>query len=631
MSDVRADDRPADDWPLAAEFAPATREAWLALVGAALKGAPFAKLVTTTYDGLRIKPLYARAAAAPPIASRAAPWQVLARLDHPDASAANAEARHELENGATGLSLVLAGSIGAHGFGLDPSEIARGLEGIHLGAGIAVECDLGEAARDAVEALADLVARSGVTLADTAIRFGLDPLGLAAVTGRDPVWTEAAPAFARLVAELAERGFAGPLACADGRPVHAAGGSEAQELAFALATAIAYLRALEAHGLALDAARRLVFFRLAADADQFLTIAKFRALRRLWARITEAIGLAPSPAQSLAPSPAPSPTFVSAETAWRMMTRRDPWVNMLRTTMATFAAGIGGADAVTVLPFTAALGLADRFARRIARNTQLILLEESNLAKVADPAAGSGAIEQLTGELAGTAWKLFQEIEAAGGVAAALAAGLIQRRVAAVQAARMTAVARRKDALTGTSEFAFLAETPVAVLDLPPRERKAEPPAFQPLSALRLSEPFERLRDRSDHLLATTGGRPKVFLANLGPLAAFSARATFAQNFFAAGGIEAVTNDGFADPAAMAAAFAASGAPLACLCGSDEVYRAQAIPAAQALIAASARHVCLAGRPGADEQAQRAAGVATYIHIGCDVPATLGALFAMVE
>ena len=314
-----------------------------------------------------------------------------------------------------------------------------------------------------------------------------------------------------------------------------------------------------------------------------------------------------------------------------MMTRRDPWVNMLRTTMATFAAGIGGADAVTVLPFTAALGLADRFARRIARNTQVILLEESNLAKVADPAAGSGAIEQLTGELAGAAWKHFQEIEAAGGAAAALAAGLIQRRVDEVRAARMTAVARRKDAITGTSEFAFLAETPVAVLDLPPRERKAEPPAFQPLSALRLSEPFERLRDRSDHLLATTGGRPKVFLANLGPLAAFSARATFAQNFFAAGGIEAVTNDGFADPAAMAAAFAASGAPLACLCGSDEVYRAQAIPAAQALIAASARHVCLAGRPGADEQAQRAAGVATYIHIGCDVPATLGALFAMVE
>ena len=244
-----------------------------------------------------------------------------------------------------------------------------------------------------------------------------------AARGATPLpWRDIVPIFTSAIADLAGQGFRGPFAPADGRVIHDAGGSEAQELAYVLAVAVAYLRVLEASGIALDDARRMVFFRLAADADQFLTLAKFRALRKLWARVEEACGLPPGPA------------FVAADTAWRMMTRRDPWVNLLRTTMAVFAAGLGGANSITVLPFTAARGLPDRFARRLARNTQLILLEESNLAKVADPAAGAGGIEDLTDQLCGAAWALFQEIEAAGGAAAALEGGLIQRKVAAVRA-----------------------------------------------------------------------------------------------------------------------------------------------------------------------------------------------------
>src|SRR5262249_45822957 len=163
------------------------------------------------------------------------------------------------------------------------------------------------------------------------------------------------------------------LLVADGRVVHGAGGTETQELAYVIAAAVTYLRTLEAHGIALDDARRMIFFRLAADADQFLTIAKFRALRMIWARVEESCGLTPEP------------TFIAAEIAWRMMTRNDPQVNILRTTIATFAAAVGGADAITVLPFTSALGLPDAFARRIARNTQLILIEEAGIGRVADP------------------------------------------------------------------------------------------------------------------------------------------------------------------------------------------------------------------------------------------------------
>ncbi len=219
----------------------------------------------------------------------------------------------------------------------------------------------------------------------------------------------------------------------------------------------------------------------------------------------------------------------------------------------------------------------DAFARRIARNTQLILLEESNLAKVADPAAGSGAIEDLTSKLCAAAWSQFQEIEAAGGVWAALERGLIQKNVAAVRAEREKAVARRKDALTGTSDYPNLHEKSPAVLDVAPvvtPKENAAAVTIEPLPRIRLAEPFEALRDASDRMLTKTGARPKVFLANLGKLADFTARAMFAKNFYEAGGIEALSNDGFKDQAEMIAAFKASGVKLACLCSSDTVYDA---------------------------------------------------------
>jgi methylmalonyl-CoA mutase len=308
-----------------------------------------------------------------------------------------------------------------------------------------------------------------------------------------------------------------------------------------------------------------------------------------------------------------------------MMTRRDPYVNMLRTTIAVTAAGLGGADSIVALPHTAALGLPDAFARRVARNTQLILLEESNLAKVADPAAGSGAIEDLTAKLCAAAWAQFQEIEKAGGAWAALEHGLVQNGVAAVRAERQKAAARRKDALTGTSDFPNLHEQIAAVLKVVPVVTPKESTATvttEPLPNIRMAEPFERLRDASDCLLAKTGARPKVFLANLGKLSDFTARAMFAKNFYEAGGIEALSNDGFKDQAEMIAAFKASGAKLACLCSSDMVYEQQAASAAKALSAAGAI-VHLAGRPGENEASWRQAGVKSFVFMGCDVVSTL--------
>ncbi len=604
---------------LASEFPPATREQWLKLVDGVLKGAPFdKKLVSKTYDGLRIEPLYARRADGNALAGRApaAPWQVRARVDHPDPKDANKQALEDLENGASGLVLVCPGSVGSQGFGIDTSleGLARILDGIYLDAGAPIEFQLTREAKDVPAHVAAIVKQRGLDPAACDLRIGFDPIGLmAAGSSSAAPWSEIAPLFARMTRALADDGFRGPFAAADARVIHNAGGSEVQELAYALSVAVAYWRALEAGGIALDDARRMIFFRLSADADQFMTMAKFRALRKLWARVEEASGLAPQP------------PFIAAETAWRMMTQRDPYVNMLRVTIATFAAGLGGANAVTVLPFTSALGLPDAFARRVARNTQFILLEESNLAKVSDPAAGSGGIEDLTDQLCRAAWSLFQEIEKAGGIASALEAGLVQSKVAETRSTREKAIAARKDPLTGTSEFPHLSEAPVNVL----RSAVANRPAASAnaLLPIRLAEPFEKLRDASDAALKEKGSRPKVFLATLGKPADFIARATFAKNFFEAGGIEAVEFSG--DD--LANAFKSSGARIACLCSSDAVYEGEAADAARTLADAGAIHIYLAGRPGELAESLKEAGVGTFIFAGCDALATLRAAHDSLE
>lgn len=575
----------------------AMREAWAGLVDKVLKGADFErKLVGRTYDGLRIEPLYPKAEHGAVLGRLLpGPWRVSQRVDHPDAAAANALVLADLEGGADALTVVSAGAPTGRGFGIAPGDLDRALDGVMLDL-IHLRMEGGIEAARAVLALAQ---RQGHAPASLDIDLGLDPVGLFARRGGT------APddaQFARLVEDTEGDGFAGRIVIADGRPYHEAGAGEAQELAAILATATTYLRQFESVGLALEQARDAISFLAVADADEFLTIAKLRALRLLWRRVESACAMEPAPIR------------LHAETAWRMTTRVDPWVNILRGTMAAFAAGIGGADSVTVLPFTAALGLPDAFARRIARNTQLILLEEANLWRVTDPVAGSGGFEALTAELAERAWGLFQEIEREGGIVASLVSGALQGRTAETRAERERAIATRRDPLTGASEFPNVHEAPVTVL-------MPSPPADETQSALpsrRSAEPFEGLRERSDAILAQTGSRPRVFLANLGPLAAFSARATFAKNAFEAGGIEAIEEDGFASIEDLAAAFASSGAALACICSSDDIYATQAVPAATALHAAGAR-LYLAGRPGETEAELKAVGIGGFVHVGCDL------------
>ncbi|WP_320775777.1 methylmalonyl-CoA mutase family protein [Streptomyces sp. CRN 30] len=595
---------PDDGLPLAAEFPDATHEQWQHLVAGVLRksGKEISDaeaeqtLSTALEDGLRVRPLYtARDAAPDPGLPGFAPFTRGARAEGSTGGGWDVRQRHtatgdpadsaavlaDLEHGVTSLWLLAGEHAGAPVTALDTA-----LDGVFLDLAPVV-LDAGADTGPAARRLFALYEERGVAADAVRGSLGADPLGHEARTGRGYD-------IAGIAAEARRCADHHPglrAMTVDALPYHEAGGSAAQELGCSLATGVAYLRGLTDAGLSVEQAAGQIEFRYAATADQFLTIAKLRAARRLWARVAEVCGVGRAGAQ-----------VQHAVTSPVMMTRRDPWVNMLRTTVAALAAGVGGADAVTVLPFDHALGLPDAFARRVARNTSTILIEESHLSRVIDPAGGSWYVERLTDELAHAAWEFFQRIERDGGQAAALRSGAVGDRLAATWAARSERLATRREPVTGVSEFPHLAEEPVV------REAAPEPPSGG-LPRVRRDEAFEALRARSDAHLAATGARPRVYLAALGPAAAHTARLSFAANLFQAGGVEPVTEGPFEE----------SGAREVCLCSSDAVYAQEAERAAERLRAAGAGHVFLAGRPGTY------AGVDTYVFAGCDAVAVLTA------
>lgn len=615
-----------------AEFSPAGEGEWRALVEGVLKGKEFAKaLVSHTRDGIAIMPLDTRRKDAPTIAGARGVdrWRIAARLDDPDPERGNRQVHDDLLGGADTLTLTFAGSPQARGFGLrdhSPSVLDHALADVHCDL-VAMRLETAPfAGRANAEAIVTLAKRRRIPGSNLRVDFGLQPIADLASTGRAPLtFSQAMANVKAIIVHLRDEGFSGPFLRCDGRPFHEAGASEAQELACVIAQGVSYVRALVELGQGVEDATRHLDFTLVADVDQFLTIAKFRALRLLWARIEEEFGTSPRP------------VMIHAETAWRMLTRHDPHVNILRSTIAALAAGIGGADSLEVLPFTVTLGLPDGPARRIARNTSLVLLEEANLHRVMDSAAGSGSIESLTDHLCETAWRLFQTIEASretneAGLPAALTNGFVAGMIRETREARARSIATRREPITGASEFPLADEYPVRVLAM---ARSATRIGEHALPSIRLSEPYEALRDRAE-ALADAGHAPAVYLANLGRVSDFNARATFARSAFEAGGIRAIANDGFVgdgetDLDALRKAFSESGAFCACICSSDSLYAALAVPAARALKAAGARHVWIAGRVGEQEREFRAAGIEGFVAAGCDMLEFLDAVLEQCE
>ncbi|HTQ40038.1 MAG TPA: methylmalonyl-CoA mutase family protein [Pirellulales bacterium] len=679
------------------EFPPVTYEQWRALAEADLKGATVEqKLVTHTYEGVDIHPVYSSRDAlgsgdvfglpgAPPfvrgpnaVTAMQHGWDLRQEHAHPDLHVTNRAILEDLEGGVTSILLRLdaaaclglepddpaaadlVGQDGVAAYHLD--DLAALLEKVQLPL-IGVALEAGAAFLPAAAMLVALWRQRQVPPDQARGAFNADPLAVLAGEGRLPVSTSAALSMLADLAVWTVKNYPHVTAVGvDTSPYHHAGATAAQDIGFAVATGVEYLRAMTAAGMDVDPAARQIEFNFCVGTHHFLAIAKLRAARWLWSRIIQAAG----------GSPAAGAMRINARTSKRVLTQRDPYVNLLRNTVGVFAAGVAGADSMTSVPFDAMIGLPDAFSRRVARNSALILQEEAHLHRVADPAGGSWFIDRLTQEIAEQGWKVFQQVEQQGGMLAALKSGWVAAQIDSAFAPRAKDIARRKEGITGVSEFPDVGESQLsrsdvdlaairsAVIARSAAARKKMPAIntinptgatqaavsaaeagatigqisaalgfgselteIAPLQPRYFAEPFEALRAASDAWQATHGKRPTVFLANMGPVAHHTARATYAKNFFEAGGFNVVSNNGFSDADAVAEAFRTSGATIAVICSSDKLYPELVPQLAGKLKAAGARTVVLAGNPGANEQAWRTAGVDRFIFIKCDVLATL--------
>lgn len=667
------------------------------------------KLVTRTYEGLTIRPLYTRAdwaagasglAGASPFTrgSTTLPhaWDLRQERTEPTSALVNAALLEDLSGGVSSVLLRYdaAGRLGLDAddrragllAGVDgcalssPADLADAFKGVYLNM-IGVMLEPGAAFVPAAAHLAALWEARNVKASEARGCFGADPLAVLAREGHLPCTLEdALTQLADLAAWTSARYPAVRAVRVGTAAYHHAGATAAQDLAFALATGVEYVRAMSARGLAIDAAAGQMLFSFAMGTNFFLGMAKLRAARRLWARVLEACG-ASEGARAMTMHVRPSK---------RVMSARDPWVNILRNTVAVFAAGVGGADAISSLPLDVALrgdtGASSALARRIARNTPLILQEESHLHRILDLPGGSWFIESLTDDLAAKAWKLFQELERAGGMARALKDGLVQSWIDQTAAERDRNIATRRDPILGVSEFPRVEGDAVpAVEQVSPERARHEAVARlaeyrkqasrvgEPREGLSISEwafhaakqgatlgaialgvglgaggiasvpravglhpfaePFERLRDAAERYADACGVRPRVFLASIGSPAEHLARTNYAKNFFEAGGFDAPivgSGDGYPDAASAARAFAESGATIAVICSTDKRYPTLVPELAPLLHRAGANRVVLAGNPGEQEAAFRAAGVDRFIYVRCDVVRTLRELLAEV-
>ena len=580
-----------------------------------LADTPEALLSTHTADGTVVRPLYTRkdetaelglpgqfpfVRGADPVRDVNVGWRVTERFGDDDATAetVNEQILDAAGSGTSGLWLNFAGALSA-------DDVAAVLKGVYLDL-MPVTLDGG--ADGIAVARAYLAARAAAPEAPQAApatianvqSLGLSPY-TAAFSGRATVAVDEAVAVAA-DAPAGVRTFR-----VDGTDFAQAGANNPQELGLAVAAAVAHVRDLVAAGLTTEQALGQITFAVSTDDDQFAGIAKLRALRTVWARVADVLGAADAGA-----------AVTHAVTDLAMLTQRDPWVNMLRSTIAAFGAGLGGADQVTVLGYDAALPAGERtssvtFSHRIARNTQLVLLEESNLGRVLDPAGGSWFVESLTADLAAAAWEVFTEVERRGGYQSALADGWVGERIAESLAARDVATAHRRAPLTGVSEFPNLGESPHPAGTAESVDLATATPTLK-----RTARQFEALRDRAD-AAAATGERPSVLLLPLGSVAEHNGRTTFVANLLAAGGIAAV-NPGPVDADGIAALADGAGS-VAVLCGTAKRYASDGPAALAAARAAGIGRVLLAG-PDREWPAD-APAVDGSLRVGIDAVATL--------
>ena len=703
------------------DFPPASYDAWKAQVEADLKGVPFEKkMITHTYEGIDIQPIYSQESwpsendpsgfpGGPPYTRGTRPlghsldgWDVRQEVLHPEPAEVNRILLEELDNGVTSVELKLdaaaSGGLDADAPGsaelcgregvmvYSLGDLDEALKGVQMDV-VPVSLESGAAFLPAAALLAALWEERGVKGSKALGAFNADPLGTLMRDGVLPQPLDVALLHMTDLAAWTTVHYPNVSSVRVSTAVyHDAGADSVQDLAFAVGTALEYVRAMTSAGLEFNSAVRQIAFHETVGCKFFQSIAKLRALRKLWAKAIEACGADVRAASGLR---------VIVETSRRVISHRDPWVNLLRNTAATFAGAVGGADAIITLPIDVAVGLSVESTRRLARNTQLILQEECHLNQTVDPAGGSWFLEKLTDEMAEKAWSFFQQIEGLGGMIKAATDGWIRDQIRAVEKRRELDIATRKRAITGVSEHpdvfekelsrptpnyselrakasgrlvkwrrdrhqgdssaaldAVVAKSGRGIGDLMTSAVKAaragatigeltstlsrpvanrEGASTTPLAAHPYAAAYEQLRDMVDAYARAHGDkRPRVFLANLGTRREFLARSNYARDFFEAGGFEPVENDGFTDAQAAATAFAASRAEIAVICSTDARYATDVEQVAPKLRAAGARTVVLAGNPGSNEARYRAAGVNQFIFIKCRVLEILRSLLHQI-
>jgi methylmalonyl-CoA mutase len=611
---------------LAGEFPPSTRDEWRAGVNKVLaKGKTdltsedLAKrfereLVTHLYEGIDIAPLYtasdvtwARAEGFPGLppygrggtllGGSQVGWDVrqVVDLTASKETVAAALAVDQLERGAN--SLLLRRTYGAPDIHLDVDKLETVLDGVYLDLiSVSLDESLGP---EAPSALLNLWERKGIKAGEARGALGQDPLGAHASDGGRFDLVASLAAAVATAKECVEKYPNARAVVVDVTRYHEAGCSDTEELGCAIATGIAYLRIFVEAGLGIEQALNQIEFRFAATSDQFLTMAKLRAARLLWWRVAQASGAQVGAQQQ------------HVITSKAMLSRYDPWVNLLRGTIACFAAGVAGADAVTVEPYDLLvdpLHLSD-LGQRMARNTQLVLIEESHAAKVVDPAGGSWYVESLTRSVAEKAWDWMQAIEGVGGIQAALDSGLVSERIDQTWEKRLANIGRRVDTITGVSDF------PNAHEEIPPAPKDEERPAGG-LPRRRYAAPYEDIRQRVDAFTKEHGTRPAVLLVNVGSAADYTARTTYAKSFFESAGLATIALEVGGDLAAQVAGCITDGVQLACLCSSDAVYAEAGAKVSAQLAGAGFGRLYAAGR---QSEELSGAGVQEFIGIGCNV------------
>ncbi len=674
---------------------------WRDLVEKQLGGAAFDScMVTDTCEGLTLQPVYTKEdcrdlhhlqslpGQQPFLRGKITPgntpnpWLIAQDIPCPGRKDFNKAAIEDLKCGQTAVVLsldhasrlgldpdqALVGDVGGGGVSLcSTSELAETFDNIDT-ASIPLFVNAGTSALPFLA----LLAAGDRSVADITGCVGADPLGELASNGTIPVSLRKAYGEMAETCRWAQTSAPGlRTILVSGTPYHNAGAGVVEQLAFAVATAVEYAAEMQTGGFDINDIARRLQFSFSLGSDFFLGIAGLRAARLLWSRVVESFG-GSSESQK---------TSMHVRTSSWNKSELDPHVNLLRSATEAFSGVLGGCDMLQVGPFDEPVRLSDEFSRRIARNTQIILKQESHLDRVVDPAGGSWYVERLTDDIARAAWKLFQEVEAQGGMYLALENEFPQKRIEKTAKARTLRMATRRDILIGTNKYADPNEKPLQgnlvdiqtlydsraeelrqlkqsdahagvrqllesiskstpISDIVPvaragatlgeirsalRTSDADAPRIRPLRENRADDRFVRIRKAAATQLRATGTRPKAFVAVIGPPQKLKARIDFITEFFSVGGYEIQIGRGLLSAEDAAEAAARSRAKTIVICSTDQAYAGLVPRLAQLLKGLTpGTMILMAGNPGDDHDRFQEAGVDYFVHVGANAGDILG-------